>query len=184
MIMERHFFKLSYDYSREDGVFGYECDLRGLDDWSVGSGVLIDHWPADRVVFFLNDGIVLDYVDNIIGWPVVSKRMKEVIYSMTKQVQFLPVKLIDSSTGGEQGEHYAMNILAVHSAMDRDRSQYVEDEENPSHPVIIKLVLKSDIDEALFLLEEQMTYVICSEDLKLALDKEDLKGIALEPISV
>ena len=72
--------------------------------------------PEDRTLY--------DFVDNILNQIIASERVKEVVEKHEKNVEFLPVTILDHN-GNVAGEnYYIINLLGGQPAVDMKKSTY------------------------------------------------------------
>lgn len=184
------YFKLLYDYEKSDGwVFCDDGDIGNLNKYILSCGEKIDEWKD--VVFRYNpdEGAELtDYLSNIYIWLVVSASFREQTKELTGgQVQYLPVRITDRTTGREAGSYFAANIINVADALDLENSDYsIFELDDEKVFAIKKYALKGSMLEGshIFRLKGELSSIFISESLKEVIEGCNFTGFDFTEVKV
>lgn len=184
------YYKLIYDYEKDDNYVN--CDIANIgnmNEYITISGKEIDRW--DGVVFEYDSAegnILTDYLANLYRWFVVSDNFRQLTQKIIeKQVQYLPVKVIDRFTKSEVDSYFVANILTVIDALDLEKSKYdvfeLDDEKIIS---VEKYALKSSeiVGKHIFRLKDDTIPIFVSESLKKIIEDNDFIGFEFLEVDV
>ena len=94
------YYKLLYDYENDDNwVYCKEEKLEGNEKYLVYEGKQIHKWDEVEFKYNSKEGAILsDYIANAHRWLIVSPEFCRLTESvLSSEVQYLPVKLIDTN---------------------------------------------------------------------------------------
>lgn len=121
------YFKLLLDDSNDNDVI-CRCDnTHGFEQYELSEGKSIQEWNKDIIFLFdPSDGERLtDYLANNLGWFIVSTRFKDVLCELNVgEVQYLPIKVINSRDKAILNNYYVANVINVVDAINLDHSDY------------------------------------------------------------
>ena len=184
------YFKLIYDYEKDDNYVN--CDvgnIGNMNEYIISNGKKIDEWDKVVLEYSSNEGNVLtDYLANLYRWLVVSADFIELTKNVIeKQVQYLPVKVVDKITKVETDSYFVANIVTVVDALDMEKSKYdifeLDDEKIVS---VEKYALKGNEieDNHIFRLREDTIPVFVSEIIKKVIEDNNLLGFEFLEVDV
>lgn len=152
----------------------------------------------NRIYFEANVRTVrrVDYPDNDVNWPIMSKRMRDVLLPHTPMHRIIPVTFLDDTVepdkrfdAGEPRANVAIDGFAAVQlieridAMDSNTSEFTPDEDLPGVArEVTKLVFKSIELPWLFRLSSYPYPLFVSSAGRDALYKADIKGVKFLPI--
>lgn len=184
------YYKLIYDYEKDDNYVN--CDsasIGSMDEYITISGKKIDCW--EDVVFEYDSAegnLLTDYLANLYRWLVVSDKFCQLTQSVIeKQVQYLPVKVVDRYSNSEIDSYLVANIITVIDALDLENSKYdvfeLDDEKIIS---VEKYALKSSkiIGKHIFRLKDDSIPVFVSETLKKVIEDNEFIGFQFLEVDV
>ncbi len=182
-----NYYRLINKESEEDLVLVNDYDLKGLDLRRLWRGEVISDWNDSIKLYYEKDGLVTDYVPNVMSWLICSNRLVNVFDELNiKNIQVFPVILYNKSNANEKLNYNVVNIVTSVSALNWELSDCVTWDDDPKDIKFIrKLVMKSSsLKENLdiFLLAEGVTFVIVSEKLKVAMEGNGITGVDFFPI--
>jgi len=175
------YYKLMTDFSSNEDVVCTIADLQGIQKFDVLKGKPAVHWN-ENVTFEYNaaDGSVLtDYLANDMGWFLVSEAFKTAIQQTAEgQVEFLPVKLVETQTR-QTVIYYVVNVTKVVDALDLDHSDHTFFEANNIRVLSVKkyTLLEGAIGDAnIFKLLGDEIPVFVSESVRNRIEESKLTG--------
>ena len=185
------YYKLVMDVNGENDVICHYVDDLGLDQNLFIVGKFYEGWDG-RFEFYYdkNEGYVLtDYIANDKGWFVVSKKLKDILQCMDTDIQFLPVKIIEKTTGQSLSGYYIANITRVVDALCLEASDYFET--SIANIGIIYTVSKYGIyaartanSDVFKLSNRQEIPIFVSDKFKKVIEEENITGICLREVNV
>lgn len=91
-------------------------------------GIKCESWDEDFCFYYdENEGNhATDFLANDKGWFLVSDKLRKVLESLNTEIQFLPVKIVESKCKKELPNYYIANILRVVDALCLEKSVYSE----------------------------------------------------------
>jgi hypothetical protein len=131
----------------------------------------------------LKKDLVRDSLDTNKEWPIFSKKMSEILESVS--IGYPRFEVIVRKKGGETMEYFAYQISMQENLIDMEKSEIVF---NPYLPDIIKeikkLVFTKKVNDApqLFRLFEYPAELLIKEELANKLISAKLEGIKISPI--
>ena len=184
------YYKLLYDYEHdEDYIF---CNIGMIGDMNryiTSRGKLIENWKEVTFVYNSQEGDVLtDYMANIYVWFIVSDKFRyETERLISDVVQYLSVKILNSSNKTENHSYQLANILDVIDAMDFENSKYdifeVKDQRVLS---VRKYALKKSTVQGhhIFRLKNDTIPIFVSEEIKTIVETNNLLGFSFWEVLV
>lgn len=142
----------------------------------------------------------VDYLVNDLGWPILSKKMYNIILEAGSfEHRVIPVTLVDDTNLEERfdgmgnfnnnirtnTEYIALQLQDFPDLFDYENSDYDSDDLFPDEiGYVRKLVLKeNDSAPSVFRLREKKTLIFITEDTKKSLEMNNIKGISILNIS-
>lgn len=184
------YFRLEYDdITPNDNIFCNKSDIGSMDPYILNQGNLILSWNVPTFLFNpLKGNTMPDYLFTPHSWLIVSDRFMQVTEPrLRNEVQFLPVRVINSFTHQEHLNYFAVNIIGLIDALDWSHAEYERfDEENPDFIFVSKYALQeSNIGQRSILrLKCNPFPVFVSEELKLAIEQAHLNGFLFQEVAV
>lgn len=185
------YYKLIYDYENDDNYINCSIgNIGDIDEYVTSNAAFIKEWHS--VIFKYNSvegSIMSDYVANVYRWLIVSEdfcSFMEKAVSNTN-IQYLPVKLVDATSGVENETYKVANILNVVDALDLEHSQYdvfeMDDEKIIS---VEKYALKAAEvkGQDIFRLKNDTIPIFISERIKKLIEEHGLIGFAFLEVAV
>lgn len=185
------YYKLIYDYENDDHYINCsQVSLRDVNQYITSSGELVREW--DNIVFKYdsNEGYIMsDYVANMYRWLIVSSNFCTLINKIipNTNIQYLPIKLMDTTNGIENETYKVANILNVIDALDLENSQYDVFELGDEKIVSVKkYALRNAVIEGhdIFRLKNDTIPIFISEKIKDMIEKNKLLGFAFLEVLV
>jgi hypothetical protein len=179
-----------YDYEKDaDYVNCIYADIGSMNEYITVCGSEIEQW--DTVIFAYDSAegaVFTDYLANLYRWFVVSLHFRQAAKNiLEKQVQYLPVKIINKTTKEEMDSYCVANIVTVVDALDMDKSKYdvyeLDDEKIIS---VEKYALKGSKIEGkhIFRLKDDTIPIFVSEELKKIIEDNCLTGFDFLEVDV
>ena len=185
------YYKLIYDYENDDNYINCNVgDIVGMNEYITSNGMLIKDWNLPIFRYDSIEGnIMSDYVANVYRWLIVSDAFYTVVdnSALSMNIQYLPVKIIDTISNAETEMYKAANILDLVDALDLENSKYdifeLDDEKIIS---VEKYSLKASAIQGLdvFRLKGDTIPVFVSEQMKKLIEENGLKGFAFLEVAV
>ena len=180
------YYELFWADSKNDVILINDYDLKGFDLTRLWKGERIEDWNEDIMLYYEKDGLVWDYVPNVLTWLIFSDRLVDLLYELgITDIQVFPVTLHKKGSTKKLPGYNVVNILTSVSAFNWERSDYVPWEDDPkSIKVIRKLVMnRSSLEGSpdMFRLAEDKHYIITSDRLKKAVEERGITGIKFRP---
>lgn len=122
----------------------------------------------------------LDYPCDNFNYPIVSRRMADLLVSIGKfQCQIIPLEIYDYKSEEKTNNFVFLHLLECIEALDREKTKYYEGSKD-----ISEFALKEPIKgyPPLFMIEEDEFYWFVSAEAKEALEAEDIKGVSFVPL--
>lgn len=183
------YYRLVLKNQEEDCVIVNHYDLKGFDLRKLWRGEIIEKWNQEMCFYYDKDGLILDYMPNVLSWFIFSDKVIDVLNELNiKEVQIFPVVLYRKDDTNQFLKYNVVNVLSKISAMNWEKSDYLAWKDDPKTvKVIRKLVMnKSAIREGveIFNLAESIPYIIVSNNLKNAMERKNLTGVDFWPIEI
>ncbi len=184
------YYKLSLDMTRSDDIIcHYENDF-GIQQNDLMTGKKFDRWNGNFKFFFNKEegSVATDYLANDKGWFVVSLKLKKLLESLSTEIQFLPIEIVEKS-GTEKMTYYIANIIRLVDALCLKESEYFSTELSTlgtiytvsKFAIYEKKVEESDVFK---LSNRQEIPIFVSEKFKNLIENNDITGITLTEIRV
>lgn len=185
-----HYYKLIYDYEKDDNYVNcVAANIGSMNEYITISGKEIEQW--DTVVFeydSVEGNVLTDYLANLYRWLVVSSDFRRLTQNIIeKQVQYLPVKIIDKFTKVEIDSYCVANIVTVIDALDLGKSKYDVFELDGEKIISIeKYALKGNeiVGKHIFRIKDDTIPVFVSEELKKKIEDNNLTGFEFLQVDV
>lgn len=185
------YYKLVYDYEHDDSYINCtDGDIGDMDEYILSSGTYIKDWKAFKLEYDSTEGEVMsDYAANIYGWLMVSNIFYELLSKepLKANLQFLPVELVDITSGSTNDTYKVVNILDVIDALDLEHSKYdVFRLEGEKIIVVEKYALKENVvkNYDIFRLKNDTIPIFVSERIKKIIEENSLKGFVFREVSL
>nr|WP_163781128.1 DUF1629 domain-containing protein [Myxococcus vastator] len=135
----------------------------------------------------LGGKVVHDYVENSLGYLIVSERVRSVLEHLaTAPIEYLPLRITDHKGRLHPHAFFIVNVLGHVACADRTRSQYLESSMRPGQFCdLTRLYLDTDRVDArknIFRLAELPRVILVREDLAEALHQCGSAGGELLPM--
>lgn len=165
-----------------------EYDHGALDGMALWKGTqLSPNVFKDVKLYVARNGQVGDCVPNILSLPIISTRLKKLLYPLvTGDVQFFKAPLYDQETRKPKSGYWVMNILARSDCIDLQRSEYSYFPESDIICSFEKYCLDSNRlpSAAIFRDENTASEFFVSEALVRIARHATITGITFEEIEV
>lgn len=184
------YFKLMYDYERDDKYVNCDNgDIGNMNEYEVSEGCRIDRWDKVTFKYNSNEGDILsDYLANVYGWLVVSDAFRKLTHNIIQdQIQYLPIRLVESNTKREIDSFSVANVVKLVDALDLEKSKYDIFELGDRKIIDVeKYALKKEIikDCHIFRLQDDTIPIFVSETLKKVIEENNLLGFAFLEVDV
>lgn len=136
------FYKMAYDMDKFDElsekgqsfIYAEQSNLKSIEYSGIKKGwfhsialkeLSISFWP--KVEFYFNStasNLESDLLLNVDRWPIIHKRVKEVLEKEITGISFYPVTLVDINANLQNTNYYFMYIRNFIDAFDMERSEY------------------------------------------------------------
>jgi len=124
------FYKLIYDYENDDNYINCsKVNLKRVNEYTVCNGTYVNEWEKDIIFDYdpKEANIKTDYIGNVYGWLIVSKRFRDVTKMLIEDsIQYLDVGIRDISNKNIDISYRIANVIDVVDAIDLKRSKYDE----------------------------------------------------------
>lgn len=180
------YYKVSFAETNPNAAICKHYDLQGVDRNIERKVQLMPNWPQG-VTFFYENGEREDLLGNALGWLLISKRIKATLTEIAATpMQFLPVTVVDTTTGHQTLDYCVLNVLCALPALHRQHALYRISTTDPDRLNVIKVVLNKGIVNAhpIFRLKEFISQLYISEDVKNRLDALVVSGFRFIPTKV
>lgn len=159
----------------------------------VREGVpLAEIFPDDIVLGFSenfpNRRQLVDFMEQYIGAPVVSARIRDVLLTLkARKLEFLPVSICDHAGSALSNDYFILNSLDLQDAIDMEKSEVTmnpmeEEEERIYHVHELALTTDTIDPEALvFRPRNCPKLVLVNDTVKQALVAAGVTGLELQP---
>lgn len=176
-------------YSEDDGIENFimitDYDLKGFDYRKLWRGEIIDSWQDNIVLYYEQEGDLLDYTPNILSWLILSDEVINVFYELNiVQFQVFPVRLSDKKNQSKFSN--VVNITCDRSVLNWEKSDIITWDDDPKY---IKAIRNLVMDNSkvtglpdIFRLSESKNYIIVSEQFKKKIEEKGLTGFQFLPI--
>jgi hypothetical protein len=155
----------------------------------IKKGVKIELSESPKLFYTPSTGIKTDFVRGAISFPVVSKKLKDIIslYEIDN-TEFYPVRMLSFGKDEielDKSNYFILNVLNRVSAFDFEKSVYTPMENFPNIPVNIKKIVidKSKAEgRKIFRIPQSSGQIIISEDVKNSILSEGLLGVEIRDL--
>ena len=188
--MKTKYFQMMYAWNsdNEDTVFCGKEEIYNIDRYAVMNGTRIEKID-ERTCFYTSRGSVFeDYLDNILGWPLISKKLKKIFLDLNiSGVKFFPIAIKNEETKTKICDYWLLNIYNFPDALDLSKSRYREflEEHNMvmglTHPVLIGNQVEN---MNILRVRKEKMIIYVSGKLKKAIEKNKITGIAFREVKV
>lgn len=185
------YYKLIYDYDNDDNFINCSIGCIGdMNEYVTSNGKIIKDWKDVVFKYHSDEGNVMsDYVANVYRWLIVSSNFCFLINKMisSTNIQYLPIKLVETNSGIENETYKVANILDVVDALDLKHSQYDIFELNDEKIISVeKYALKASEIKGhdIFRLKSDTIPIFISERIKKIIEENELSGFAFLEVSV
>lgn len=184
-----NYYRLVLKNQDEECTVVNDYDLKGFDHRKLWRSEKIDDWRSDIRLNYDKNGLVLDYMPNVLSWLIFSGKIVEIIKELNiPNVQMFPVTLYKKDNEDQTLNYNVINLMTKVAAMDWGKSDYLAWEDDPKFvKVIRRLVIKqSAVKDGLemFNLAEATPYVVVSENVKYAFESKGITGADFWSIEV
>ena len=185
------YYKLAMNMEREnDIVCHYQNDF-GLQQNIFNVGKLYEGWKGNFEFYYdkTEGDILTDYVANDKGWFVVSNKLKNILNTMNTEIQFLPVRIVESNSKEVLKNYYIANIMRVVDALCLEKSDYFETK-IPGKGTIYTVSKygiygkKTEDSDIFKLANRQEIPIFVSERFKKIMEEKNITGICLREVKV
>jgi hypothetical protein len=183
------YYRLVMKGQEEDCIIINDYKLNGFDLRKIWRSEKISDWDSKIMLFFDKKGLVLDYMPNVLSWLILSYKAINVLKELDiNNIQVFPVTLYIRNNPCNTFQYNIVNVVTIIQAMNKDKSEYIAWDDDPNQVKIIKRLVmnKSEIPEdvEIFNLSEAAPYIIISDKLKYALDRNNITGTDFIPIDL
>lgn len=177
------YYELMMDGEEDKNFLFAERCFVAKDPYILFSGNKVDEWEPVQFACDLKKGsIVTEKLGNTYGWEIFSEQAISLFGDViSKEVQLLPVKVVEKDSGKEIGKYFIINVLPFLDALDLENSVYnyldIEGFDEPWLSVI-KYGLKRERlgDHNIFRLKESQMALFVSERFKEIAEKNKMLG--------
>ena len=172
----RRYFYLEY---AEDEALGVGYALNGTDLFLLAEGQYYDNWRT--VTFILRDGEYSDYLANDLGWPLCSRKLRDVLSgsaSSVDSIQWLNAQVAHPS--GETREYHILHLPMRPDVLDGEKTIYA------AKGFVVKPCLRPDAigNHAVFSYPGTTVHVIVAERVRDAIVSAGCTGIDFSLVSL
>lgn len=183
------YYRLIMKNQLEECIIVNNYDLKGFDHRKLWKGEKIEEWNNDIALYHDKEGLVLDYIPNVLSWLIFSNKTIEVLKELKiNNIQVFPVSLQKKDSMAQRLHYNVVNVITSIAALNWEKSNYLTWEDDPrSIKVIRQLVMnKSAIKEGvdIFTLEEAASYVVVSDNVKVSFEKSGITGVDFWPLEI
>lgn len=182
------YFKLLHDFNRKDSTDmvcrssdNIEANY-GVDQYSVSQGKPIKLWNEQFSFYYdpSEGSVPTDYLINDLSWFVVSPRLRAILEATAPQdVQFLPVRILNTQDSSEISGFSVANIITVVDALDLDNSIYSFYELDGEKILAVRkhaLSLHGIKGASIFRLRDDIVPIFVSEEVVNVISRHGLTG--------
>lgn len=184
------YYKLRYDMDKyeNNGIMLF-CNTNEIKDrYIVKDGKLIDNWDKKIKFYFKsnNKDIITDYMDNIITWPIISEKCKNILCKFKIDgIQYLSVDIEDENHKCDLQNYYIMNIFNLIEAINLEKSNYVQYDIRDFKLFLFYTLDRKKIQEYdIFRPKEKKMDIVVSEKVKKIIEDNELTGFSFDEIKV
>ena len=177
-------FQLSWNTSEENDKCVF--NLVEFDDHEYTRGwVHTNFINVPENIFFKTDILFYENIDfpfNDVQWPLMTKYMIDVLFSITPfKHRLIPVTILDHENKIiSENDYYSLQLIEHLDILDMEKSVYIMDDEEPERIIdIFKAVFKETVFKLppVFRLKVNPLYLFVSYDAKHALERAGVKGL-------
>lgn len=178
--------------SAKGGFAGLEYLENVKNSYEVDKGnKLLDTWSTDASFSMNrehpNQTLIPDSFSNLDGMNVISEKCKIRISDLiSKDIEFLPVKIFDHNNAQLQDTFFILNPLKVVDCIDQEQSKIKWNNIDPDKiSSCLRLVLKEETLEhapPIFRIKHMSEVILVSEEIADKLEDSELKGLRLVEI--
>lgn len=120
------YYKLGIEVSNENDIVCHYKDDLGIQQYEFKTGHTFDRWDGSFKFYYdKSEGEVpTDYLANDMGWFVVSRKLKTIMETLSTNIEYFPVDIIELKSGDSLEGYYIANILTVVDALCLEESDY------------------------------------------------------------
>lgn len=174
-----------------------KIELSDVDPWTLKSGQRIDNWKKDVAAYFNKEARLIDFPFSAYDIPIFSPKLIALMESNNiTNIQFLPLKIINSTNKNAIDGYCIANYLDVIDCLDRNLSIYevwtkenlLYWEERPwmlnTYRDVKRIVLSNSktVNSPVFRLKGWEVAVIVREDVKKAIEQANITGCVFSEI--
>lgn len=179
------YYKFFFDYSGENDILCFCEDSKGFEGYHLEEGVFINNWDENLTFIFNPDegNYLTDYLANDLGWFLVSSKLKSILKQFDKdEIQYLPVKIVNSKDNSQIEGYTVANILSVIDVLNLEHSDYsvIEVDDEKIYSIIKYAINKKGLSNYhIFKIKGYEIPRFVSETLKVSMKKQGITGYEL-----
>ena len=179
----------SPDHGDVRTVMDIERLVPSRDDHStpLWSGSVMGEHQIPKVKLFLaKNGCDGDVVLNMLSWPIISDRLRQLLSPWKENVQFLPAPLFDQNTRKEEPGYWIMNVISNCDCIDLKLSEitYFYDTDIIACFDKYRMDSKRMTGAALFRAKHTASEFFVSEAVVQTLRQADVTGVTFKEVDV
>lgn len=163
----------------------------GIRTYELLRGIPFSRW-APAFTFVYNAALgecATDYLNNSLGWLVVSQKARQLIEELESQVEYFPVQVVEQATGAPLEGYFVANLLRKQDALCLEESDYtvVQHEVFGSYNAVKKYALRAgalDGADIFKLSEHHEIPVFVTERFKKQMEDNRVTGMAYYPVKM
>ena len=117
------------------------------------------------------------------GCPIVSERLKKLFDSLgIENIDYYPAQIIEHGSTERKDGYYAANIIGLVKSMDRDASEFEEDEDGLIDDIDLLVVdAKTALEYPIFRMAEMPSVILIHGRYKKPIEEAHITGLQLVP---
>ncbi|MFC4323285.1 imm11 family protein [Litchfieldia salsa] len=176
------YYKLLLDDSNQNDIVCFCKDSKGFEQFHLKEGKLIKNWNEDLTFYFNPEegSEQTDYLANNLGWFLVSDKLKSLLIEIDKsQIQYLPIRVVNSKDNSIIKGYSVANILSLLDVLNLEHSDYsvIEVDDEKVYSIRKYAINKSAVsDYHIFKVKGYEIPMFVSEICKDAVLKQGITG--------
>lgn len=178
--------------NESENIFCNSKKIYNIDRYDVLKGKKINNWNKNITLFYDSEkgNILTDYLENVLGWFVVSTKLKNIIEELDKNaVQFLPINIESLNGDNKLNGYYVANILQVIDAVNWELSDYREayvKKKNITIKYVRKYVFNREAikDAHIFKIPNKVTPIFVSQRFRNVIENNKITKCQFREIKV
>ena len=179
------YYKILLDNIDENDIVCFCEDSKGFEQYHLEEGVFINNWDKNLTFNFNPDegSYLKDYLANDLGWFLVSSKLKNILKQFDKdEIQYLPVKIVNSKDNSQIEGYSVANILNVIDVLNLEHSDYsvIEIDDEKIYSIKKYAINKNALsNNHIFKIKGFEIPRFVSETLKISMKVQEITGYEL-----